>query len=174
MLVDEPSIVNDDPLGDAWFFKMKPSDRARWTTIWTKPRIRNSSAKPVAPWGACGADIFRKKKQGFAPWRMLCLHPDRVSCRMILPTVAISGRRPAEMHEMFKVLSVTSLEALIDRDCCRKRSAKQSRSILASHVRARNVAPHADYAGQEQGAAFSHRAGLSRHGDATRDPAQYS
>ena len=26
MLVDEPSKVNDDPLGDAWFFKMKPSD----------------------------------------------------------------------------------------------------------------------------------------------------
>ncbi|MGB1178596.1 MAG: glycine cleavage system protein GcvH, partial [Lentibacter algarum] len=24
MLVDEPSKVNDDPLGDAWFFKMKP------------------------------------------------------------------------------------------------------------------------------------------------------
>ena len=26
MLVDEPSKVNDDPRGDAWFFKMKPSD----------------------------------------------------------------------------------------------------------------------------------------------------
>ena len=26
MLVDDPSMVNDDPLGDAWFFKMKPSD----------------------------------------------------------------------------------------------------------------------------------------------------
>ncbi|MCW1956653.1 glycine cleavage system protein GcvH [uncultured Lentibacter sp.] len=26
MLIDEPSKVNDDPLGDAWFFKMKPSD----------------------------------------------------------------------------------------------------------------------------------------------------
>lgn len=25
-IVDEPSKVNDDPLGDAWFFKMKPSD----------------------------------------------------------------------------------------------------------------------------------------------------
>ena len=26
MLVDEPSMVNDDPMGDAWFFKIKPSD----------------------------------------------------------------------------------------------------------------------------------------------------
>ncbi|WP_298677809.1 glycine cleavage system protein GcvH [uncultured Lentibacter sp.] len=26
LIVDEPSKVNDDPLGDAWFFKMKPSD----------------------------------------------------------------------------------------------------------------------------------------------------
>jgi len=26
MLVDEPSKVNDDPMGDAWFFKIKPSD----------------------------------------------------------------------------------------------------------------------------------------------------
>ena len=25
-IVDEPGKVNDDPLGDAWFFKMKPSD----------------------------------------------------------------------------------------------------------------------------------------------------
>lgn len=25
-LVDEPGKVNDDPLGDAWFFKMKPAD----------------------------------------------------------------------------------------------------------------------------------------------------
>lgn len=25
-LVDEPGKVNEDPLGDAWFFKMKPSD----------------------------------------------------------------------------------------------------------------------------------------------------
>ena len=26
MLVDEPSKVNDDPMGDAWFFKIKASD----------------------------------------------------------------------------------------------------------------------------------------------------
>jgi glycine cleavage system H protein len=26
MLVDELSKVNDDPMGDAWFFKIKPSD----------------------------------------------------------------------------------------------------------------------------------------------------
>ena len=26
MLVDEPSKVNDDPMGDAWFFKVKPSN----------------------------------------------------------------------------------------------------------------------------------------------------
>jgi glycine cleavage system H protein len=26
MLTDEPSKVNDDPMGDAWFFKIKPSD----------------------------------------------------------------------------------------------------------------------------------------------------
>lgn len=26
MLVDDPSKVNDDPMGDAWFFKIKPSD----------------------------------------------------------------------------------------------------------------------------------------------------
>jgi glycine cleavage system H protein len=26
LLVDEPSKVNDDPMGDAWFFKIKPSD----------------------------------------------------------------------------------------------------------------------------------------------------
>lgn len=25
-LVDEPSKVNDDPIGDGWFFKIKPSD----------------------------------------------------------------------------------------------------------------------------------------------------
>jgi len=25
-LVDNPALVNDDPLGEAWFFKMKPSD----------------------------------------------------------------------------------------------------------------------------------------------------
>ena len=25
-LVDEPGKVNDDPMGDAWFFKMKPAD----------------------------------------------------------------------------------------------------------------------------------------------------
>ena len=25
-LSDEPGKVNDDPMGDAWFFKMKPSD----------------------------------------------------------------------------------------------------------------------------------------------------
>lgn len=29
MLVDEPSKVNDDPMGDAWFFKIKPSDLAQ-------------------------------------------------------------------------------------------------------------------------------------------------
>ena len=26
MLVDEPSKVNEDPVGDAWFFKMKPDN----------------------------------------------------------------------------------------------------------------------------------------------------
>lgn len=26
VLVDTPSMVNDDPLGDAWFFKVKPAD----------------------------------------------------------------------------------------------------------------------------------------------------
>ena len=26
MLVDEPSKVNDDPMGDAWFFKIKPDN----------------------------------------------------------------------------------------------------------------------------------------------------
>lgn len=25
-IVDEPSKVNEDPMGEAWFFKMKPSD----------------------------------------------------------------------------------------------------------------------------------------------------
>lgn len=25
-LVENPALVNDDPLGEAWFFKMKPSD----------------------------------------------------------------------------------------------------------------------------------------------------
>lgn len=25
-LIDEPSKVNDDPIGDGWFFKIKPSD----------------------------------------------------------------------------------------------------------------------------------------------------
>jgi len=29
MLVDEPSKVNDDPMGDAWFFKIKPSDSSQ-------------------------------------------------------------------------------------------------------------------------------------------------
>lgn len=27
-IVDAPAMVNDDPQGAAWFFKMKPSDRA--------------------------------------------------------------------------------------------------------------------------------------------------
>ena len=26
LLLDEPSKVNDDPMGDAWFFKIKPND----------------------------------------------------------------------------------------------------------------------------------------------------
>jgi glycine cleavage system H protein len=26
VLIDNPSKVNDDPMGDAWFFKIKPSD----------------------------------------------------------------------------------------------------------------------------------------------------
>jgi glycine cleavage system H protein len=26
MLVDEPSKVNNDPMGDAWFFKIKPDN----------------------------------------------------------------------------------------------------------------------------------------------------
>lgn len=26
VLVEDPSKVNDDPMGDAWFFKIKPSD----------------------------------------------------------------------------------------------------------------------------------------------------
>ncbi|MDA7827380.1 glycine cleavage system protein GcvH [Rhodobacteraceae bacterium] len=26
VLMDEPSKVNDDPIGDGWFFKIKPSD----------------------------------------------------------------------------------------------------------------------------------------------------
>jgi glycine cleavage system H protein len=26
VLVENPALVNDDPLGEAWFFKMKPSD----------------------------------------------------------------------------------------------------------------------------------------------------
>ena len=26
LLLDEPSKVNDDPMGDAWFFKIKPDD----------------------------------------------------------------------------------------------------------------------------------------------------
>ncbi|QYX57125.1 glycine cleavage system protein GcvH [Roseovarius sp. SCSIO 43702] len=28
-LVDNPGKVNEDPLGDAWFFKMKPSDTSQ-------------------------------------------------------------------------------------------------------------------------------------------------
>ena len=28
-IVDEPGKVNDDPMGDAWFFKIKPSDPAQ-------------------------------------------------------------------------------------------------------------------------------------------------
>ena len=28
-LVENPAMVNEDPLGDAWFFKIRPSDRAQ-------------------------------------------------------------------------------------------------------------------------------------------------
>ncbi len=28
-LVDNPAAVNDDPLGDAWFFKIKPADASQ-------------------------------------------------------------------------------------------------------------------------------------------------
>ncbi|WP_273524450.1 glycine cleavage system protein GcvH [Rhodosalinus sediminis] len=28
-LVENPALVNEDPLGDAWFFKIRPSDRAQ-------------------------------------------------------------------------------------------------------------------------------------------------
>ncbi len=29
-LVDNPGLVNEDPLGEAWFFKVKPADRAQY------------------------------------------------------------------------------------------------------------------------------------------------
>jgi glycine cleavage system H protein len=29
MLADEPGKVNDDPMGDAWFFKIKPEDMSQ-------------------------------------------------------------------------------------------------------------------------------------------------
>ena len=29
MLADEPGKVNEDPMGDAWFFKIKPADMAQ-------------------------------------------------------------------------------------------------------------------------------------------------
>ncbi len=29
LLLDEPSKVNDDPMGDAWFFKIKPDDMSQ-------------------------------------------------------------------------------------------------------------------------------------------------
>ena len=49
-LADNPGLINEDPQGEAWFFKMKHSvTRARWTNSWTKPGIRNLSADAVRP-----------------------------------------------------------------------------------------------------------------------------
>ncbi len=36
MLADEPSKVNDDPMGDAWFFKIKPSDPSQMDEYMTE------------------------------------------------------------------------------------------------------------------------------------------
>ena len=35
-LSDEPSKVNEDPMGEAWFFKMKPSDPSQVTEYMTE------------------------------------------------------------------------------------------------------------------------------------------
>jgi len=35
-LADEPSKVNDDPMGDAWFFKIKPSDPSQMDEYMTE------------------------------------------------------------------------------------------------------------------------------------------
>ena len=43
MLVDEPSKVNDDPMGDAWFFKIKPdnSEQINDCLLYTSPSPRD-------------------------------------------------------------------------------------------------------------------------------------
>ena len=40
-LVATPSMVNDDPLGEAWFFKLKAADLGRWMITSARPAIKN-------------------------------------------------------------------------------------------------------------------------------------
>ena len=39
-LVDEPSKVNDDPIGDGWFFKIKPSDPSQMDDYMSEEQYR--------------------------------------------------------------------------------------------------------------------------------------
>ena len=40
-LSDEPSKVNEDPMGEAWFFKMKPSDPSQVEEYMTEDEYNN-------------------------------------------------------------------------------------------------------------------------------------
>ncbi|MGI3170342.1 glycine cleavage system protein GcvH [Pseudooceanicola sp. C21-150M6] len=40
-LVDDPGKINDDPLGDAWFFKIKPSDKSQMDDYMTESEYQD-------------------------------------------------------------------------------------------------------------------------------------
>ncbi|MGX0876425.1 glycine cleavage system H protein [Roseovarius sp. MBR-154] len=40
VLTDEPGKVNDDPMGDAWFFKIKPSDPSQMDDLMDEAAYR--------------------------------------------------------------------------------------------------------------------------------------
>ena len=159
-LLRQPSTRQRRPaIGDAWFFKMKPSDLSQMDDYMDEAGYKNVDS----------ATRYLKEQGAPADDRS----PPPIICRMILPTAAISAHPLQRWPKCWTCWGAKDLE-LIDRDTFPRRSVSTSRLILASQVRARIAAPHADHSGQEQSADFAHRAGLSRHGDAARDPAQHS
>lgn len=36
-LPDAPELVNQDPLGEAWFFRFRPADAGAWESCSTRP-----------------------------------------------------------------------------------------------------------------------------------------
>ena len=84
------------------------------------------------------------------------------------------GPSPAEMAEMLKVVGAGSLDALID-DTVPAAIRQKEPLDFGKAMSERELLEHMRVtAAQEQGADLADRAGLSRHGDAARDPAQHS